>query len=129
MSDSLRPHRLQHRKPGFSVLHHLLEFPQTHVHWSFHDDSAGKESTCKPRFNPWVGKIPWRREGYPLQYSGLENSMDCILHGAAKSRSNFFFHFHVYWVGDAIQPSHPLLFLSPPALNLSQHQGLKRNTT
>ena len=31
---------------------------------------------------------------------------------------------HVYWVGDAIQPSHPLLSPSPPALNLSQHQGL-----
>ena len=30
---------------------------------------------------------------------------------------------HVYWVGDAIQPSHPLLPPSP-ALNLSQHQGL-----
>ena len=30
---------------------------------------------------------------------------------------------HVYWVGDAIQPPHPLLFPSPPAFNLSQHQG------
>ena len=30
---------------------------------------------------------------------------------------------HVHWVGDAIQPSHPLLSPSPPALNLSQHQG------
>ena len=31
---------------------------------------------------------------------------------------------HVHQVGDAIQPSHPLLSLSPPALNLSQLQGL-----
>ena len=31
---------------------------------------------------------------------------------------------HVHRVGDAIQPSHPLSFPSPPALNLSQHQGL-----
>ena len=31
---------------------------------------------------------------------------------------------HVHWVGDAVQPSHPLLSPSPPALNLSQHQGL-----
>ena len=31
---------------------------------------------------------------------------------------------HVHWVGDVIQPSHPLSFPSPPALNLSQHQGL-----
>ena len=31
---------------------------------------------------------------------------------------------HVHWVGDAIQPPHPLLSPFPPALNLSQHQGL-----
>ena len=31
---------------------------------------------------------------------------------------------HVRWVGDAIQPSHPLASPSPPAPNLSQHQGL-----
>ena len=31
---------------------------------------------------------------------------------------------HVHWVGDAMQPSHPLSSPSPPALNLSQHQGL-----
>ena len=31
---------------------------------------------------------------------------------------------HVHWVDDAIQPSHPLSFLSPPTFNLSQHQGL-----
>ena len=31
---------------------------------------------------------------------------------------------HVHWVNDAIQPSHPLSSHSPPALNLSQHQGL-----
>ena len=32
----------------------------------------------------WVGKIPWRRE-WLLQYSGLENSMDYIVHGVAES--------------------------------------------
>ena len=31
---------------------------------------------------------------------------------------------HVHWVGDSIQPSHPLSPPYPPALNLSQHQGL-----
>ena len=31
---------------------------------------------------------------------------------------------HVHWVGNAIQPSHPLLSPSPPAFNPSQHQGL-----
>ena len=35
-----------------------------------------------------------------------------------------FTQIHVHWVGDAIQPSHPLSSHSPPACNLSQHQGL-----
>ena len=35
-----------------------------------------------------------------------------------------FVQIHVYWVGDAIQPSHPLPSPSPPAFNLSQHRGL-----
>ena len=33
---------------------------------------------------------------------------------------------HVHWLTDAIQPSHPLFSPSPPALNLSQHQGLSQ---
>ena len=32
---------------------------------------------------------------------------------------------HVHQVGDAVQPSHPLSYPSPPAFNLSQHQGLQ----
>ena len=94
----------------------------------FPHSSVGKESVCnagRPRFDPWVGKIRWRRDrlptlvflgfpcgsagkesassvgdlgstpglgrflgegkGYPLQCSGLENSMDCIVYGIAKS--------------------------------------------
>ena len=46
---------------------------------------------------PGLGTDPAEGKGYPLQYSGLENSIDCIVHGMAKSRtrpSNF--HFHVY---------------------------------
>ena len=79
----------------------------------------------RPQFDPWFGKIPWRRDrlptsvflgfpvgsavkestcnvgdlgsipgsgrspgegnDYPLQYSGLENSMDCIVHGVTKN--------------------------------------------
>ena len=33
---------------------------------------------------------------------------------------------HIHWVGDAIQPSHPLSSPSPPDFNLSQHQGLSK---
>ena len=36
---------------------------------------------------------------------------------------------HVHWIGDAIQPSHPLSPPSPPATNLSQHQGLSQRVS
>ena len=38
----------------------------------------------RPGFDPWVGKIPGERKGHPLQHSGLENSMDCIVHGVTE---------------------------------------------
>ena len=44
---------------------------------------------------PGSGRSPGEGKGYPLQYSGLENSMDCV-HGVAESQtqlSNFHFHF------------------------------------
>ena len=37
--------------------------------------------------SPGLGKSPGEGKGYPLQYSGLENSMDCTVHGVAKSRT------------------------------------------
>ena len=36
---------------------------------------------------PGLGRSPGEGKGYPLQYSGLEKSMDCIVHGVAKSRT------------------------------------------
>ena len=59
--------------------------------------SAGKESTCSMGdlgFIPGLRRSPGEGKGYPLQYSGLENSMDCIVHGVAMSQrrlSNFHF--------------------------------------
>ena len=50
--------------------------------------SAGKESTCNAGdlgLIPGLERSPRKRKGYPLQYSGLENSMDCIVHRVAKS--------------------------------------------
>ena len=35
--------------------------------------------------NPGLGRSPGEGKGYPLQYSGLENSMDCIVYGVIKS--------------------------------------------
>ena len=60
--------------------------------------SAGKESACNAGdlgLIPGLGKSPGEGKGYSLQYSGLENSMDYIVHGVTKSRirlSNFHFH-------------------------------------
>ena len=50
--------------------------------------SAGKESACNVGdlgLIPGLGRAPGEGNGYPLQYSGLENSMDCIVHRVAKS--------------------------------------------
>ena len=48
----------------------------------------------RPGFSPWVARSPGEGKGYPLQYSGLENSMDCIVHGVAKSWTRLSdFHF------------------------------------
>ena len=56
----------------------------------FPDSPGGKESA----YNvgdlgsiSGLGRSPGEGNGYPLQYSGLENLMDCIVHGVAKSRT------------------------------------------
>ena len=49
----------------------------------FLGSSAGKESASNSE--ALVGKIDWRRDSYPLQYSGLKNSMGCLVHGVAKN--------------------------------------------
>ena len=65
----------------------------------FFHGSAGKESACNVgdlSLIPGLGRSPGEGKGYPLQYSGLENSIDCIVHGVAKSQmllSDFHFHF------------------------------------
>ena len=53
-------------------------------------DSAGKKSACNVGdlgSIPGLGRSPGKAKGYPLQYSGLENSMDCIVYGVAKSQT------------------------------------------
>ena len=57
--------------------------------------SADKESTCNAS---GLGRCPREGKGYPSQYSGLENSMDCTVHEVAKSWTPLsifhFLHFH-----------------------------------
>ena len=65
----------------------------------FPDCSAGKESACNAGdlgSIPGLGRSPGEGKGYPLQYSGLENSMDCIVYRVAESRTRLSdFHFHL----------------------------------
>ena len=78
----------------------------------------------------FCGLIPY----FFLMYSSVQftqsfptlcNPMDCSMPGLpVHHQLPEFTQTHVHWVGDAIQPSHPLSSPSPPAFDLSQHEGL-----
>ena len=56
---------------------------------------AQQEATCNVGDLDWEDPLEKGVNGYPLQYSGLENSMDCIVCGVAKSQTRLSdFHFH-----------------------------------
>ena len=92
--------------------HHLFSFEGIFPGWlggtsallGFPHGSVGKESACNAGdlgLISWLGRSPGEGKGYPLQYSGLENSTDCIVHGVTKSvRHDWvtftFFHLCVY---------------------------------
>jgi len=62
----------------------------TLVFLGFPGGSAGKESACNAGdlgSIPGLGRSPGEEKSYPLQYSGLENSRDCIVHGVEKSQT------------------------------------------
>ena len=66
----------------------------TPVFLGFPCGSAGKESTKESTRSvgdlgsiPELGRVPGEGKDYPLQNSGLVNSIDCIVHGATKSRT------------------------------------------
>ena len=63
--------------------------------------SAGKESAYNAGdlgLIPGLGRFPGEGKCYPLQYSGLENSMDYIVHGVAKNRTRLRdFHFSFFF--------------------------------
>ena len=69
----------------------------TPVFLGFPYSSAGKESSCSAGelgLIPGLGRSPGEGKGYTLQYSGLKNSMGCIVHGVAKSQTRLSdFHF------------------------------------
>ena len=95
--------RLQCRRPQFNFwvtrfTGEGIRLPSP-VSLGFPCGSAGKQSACNAGdlgSIPGLGRYPGEGKGYPLQYSALENSMDCIVHGVAKSQallSDFHFLF------------------------------------
>ena len=99
VSDSSRPHRLQPTR---------LLCP-----WDFPGKSTGVGCHCLPISSVAQSCLT------------LCDPMNCSTLGLpVRHKLPEFTQTHAHWVGDAIQPSHPLSSPSPPALNLSQHQGL-----
>ena len=87
--------------------------------------SAAKGSACNARdlgLIPGLGRSPGEGKGYPLQYSGLENTVDCIVHGVTKSQTRLSdFHFQCssrveqlslrFWKASELGWGEPQLFL------------------
>ena len=72
----------------------------TPIFLGFPSDSAGKESACNVGdldSIPGLGWSPGEGKGYLFQYSGLEEFMDCIVHGVAQS-GTWLMDFHLHWV-------------------------------
>ena len=72
----------------------LLGLYNIKIQWclGFPGSSAGKESSCNVGdlgLIPELGRSPGDGNGYPFQYSGMENSMDCIVHGVCRVRHNW----------------------------------------
>ena len=95
-----------------------------------HAPLLGTSALC---LNEWTDKTPLIQYFIlTVQFSSVAqscltlcNPMDCSTPGLPiYCQLPEFTQTHVRWVGDAIQPSHPLSSPSPPAFNLSQHQGL-----
>ena len=86
--------RLQCRRPQFDSWIRKIPWRRyrlpTSVFLRFPCGSAGKESTCNVGdlgSIPGLGRSPGKGKGYPLQYLGLENFMDCIVCGITKSQT------------------------------------------
>ena len=79
----------------------MVRIRKSHIENGLPCGSAGKESACNAGDLGLIlglDRSPGEGKGYPLQYSGLENSRDCIVHVIVKSLtrlSNFHFHFQI----------------------------------
>ena len=122
--------------PGFSV-HRILQ--SRRLHWVAISSSRGpprlRDQTCVSCVSCIAGRFftkqPLRRFSSD-QFSSVVQLCLTLCNRMNHSTPGLPVHHqlpeftqtHVHWVGDAIQPSHPLSFPSPSTFNLSQHQGL-----
>ena len=104
VSNSARPHRRQPTR-----LHRPWDSPgkNTGVGWDLYLESTFQFSLVAQLYPTLCDPTDCSMPGFPVHHQLLELPQT-----------------HVHWVGDAIQPSHPLLSPSSPAISLSQHQGL-----
>ena len=107
----------------------LCDSPTTIIFWFICVLSVLFKSYFLPINIPSSNSVP---HFLVIQFSSVAQScltlwdpMDCSMLGLPVHHQPLrFTETHVHWVSDTIQPSHPLLTPSPPAFNLSQHQGL-----
>ena len=90
----------------------------------FPGGSAGKESTCNAGdmgLIPGLGRSPGEGKGYSFQYSGLENSTDCIVHGITKSQTRLsYFRFYL-----AVQLKLPTLLIGCTPVQKTRFKKIK----
>ena len=125
---------------------YFFNLPKNSVRYQFYFFGVRKmrcEITCIKRSYPyemivfvssflWQSVYNWKSKYLVFQFSSVPQSCLTVCKPMNRSMPGLPVHHqlpesiqtHVHWVDDAIQPSHPLWSPSPPALNLSQHQGL-----
>ena len=133
MSNSLWPLELQHARLPCPSL-----YPRVCSNSCALSHDTIQPSHPLPHPSPLALDLP-QHQSFPVswlftsvQFSSVSqlrltlcDSMDCSTPGLpVHHQLPEFTQTHVHWVGDAIQPSHPLSSPSPPDLNLSQHQDL-----
>ena len=75
---------------NIDILNYIYLYNQMYI-MGFPDSSVDKESTCNtgdPGLIPGLGRSPGEEKGYPPQFSGLENSKDCIVHWSQRVGHN-----------------------------------------
>ena len=90
---------------GFSRQKYWSGVPLPSLLHTVREKESSVTQSCATLCDPMACSMP----GFPVHHQILELAQTCV-----------------YQVGDAIQPSHPLSSPSPPAFNLSQHQGLSQ---